>query len=139
LELLVDELRAEDAWLDSALVKAEPVKAELRVVDPVVVVKVDEPLVTVETSPDVVTAEEGRVVAPAMPLRPDSVVVPVTVKVEPLVVRVSVKADVPTADEEPGPKMVVDPVVEVIVELSVVTTVTKTDVVMAAVETEAEP
>lgn len=104
--VLVDVVRAEDAteaWLERTLVRAEPVKAELIVVDPVVVTKVDDPLVTVETSSDVEIAVEGRVVAPAMPLRPDSVVVPVTVKVEPLVVRVAVKVDVPTAEEEPGP------------------------------------
>lgn len=100
------------------------------------VTKVDEPLVTVETSSEVETAEEGRVVAPATPLRPDSVVVPVTVNVEPLVVRVAVKVDVPTADEEPEPKMVVDPVVEVMVEPLLVTTVTRPEVVMAEEVTE---
>lgn len=65
------------------------------------VVKVEEPLVTVEAKPEVVTALEGTDVAPATPLRPDIVVVPVTVKVEPLVVRVAVKVEVPIADEEP--------------------------------------
>lgn len=140
--LLVDELRAEDAdeaWLERALDRAVPVRAELIVVDPVVVVKVDEPLVTVETRSDVETAVEGRVVAPPIPLRPDSVVVPVTVKVEPLEVRVAVKVEVATAEEEPAPKMVVDPVVEVTAEPPVVMTVTRPEVVTAEEETEAEP
>lgn len=100
------------------------------VVDPVVVVKVDEPLVTVETRPDVETAEDGMVVAPTTPPRPDWVVVPVTVKVEPLEVRVAVNVDVPITDEEP-PKMVVEPVVEVMVEPPLVITVTKPEVVRA--------
>lgn len=133
------EVRVEDAaeaWLERTLLRTEPVKAELIVVDPVVVTKVDEPLVTVETSSEVETAEEGRVVAPAIPLRPDSVVVPVTVKVEPLVVRVAVKVEVPTADEEPEPKMVVDPMVDVMVEPPVVTTETRSEVVKAEEVTE---
>ncbi|OIW27586.1 hypothetical protein CONLIGDRAFT_440749 [Coniochaeta ligniaria NRRL 30616] len=138
--VLVDVLRAEEdaaeAWLERALDRAEPVRAELIVVDPVVVRKVDESLVTVETSSEVETAEEGTVVAPPIPLRPDSVVVPVTVKVEPLVVRVAVKVDVPTADEEPAPKIVVDPVVEVTVEPPLVMTVTRPEVVMAEEVTE---
>jgi hypothetical protein len=144
LVLLLDELWAEDAdeaWLERALVRAEPLRAELMVVEPVVVAKVDDPLVTVETRSEVETADEGRVVAPATPPRPDSVVVPVTVKVEPLEVRVAVKVEVPIADEEP-PKMVVDPVVEVRVEPPVVTTVTRAEVVTAEEEaeaTEAEP
>lgn len=137
LELLAEDEAAE-AWLERALVRAEPVRAELTVVDPVLVVNVDEPLVTVETRSDVLTAVEGRAVALATPLRPDKVVVPVTVKVEPLVVRVAVKVEVPMADEEP-PKMVVEPVVEVMVEPPVVMTVTRAEVVMAEEETEPGP
>jgi hypothetical protein len=135
----VDEDRADEAleaWLVRALDSWEPVRAELMVVDPVVVVNVDEPLVTVETRSPVETAEEGILVTPATPLRPDSVVVPVTVKVEPLLVRVAVKVEVPRADEEP-PKMVVEPVVEVMVESPLVMTVTRPEVVMA--EDEAPP
>jgi hypothetical protein len=100
LELLAEDEAAE-AWLERALVRAEPLRAELMVVDPVVVVNVDEPLVPVETRSEVLTAVEGRDVAPATPLRPEIVVVPVTVKVEPLVVRVAVKVEVSMADEEP--------------------------------------
>lgn len=135
----VDELwateDADEAWLERALDRAEPLRAELMVVDPVVVAKVDEPLVTVETRSEVETADEGSVVALATPPRPDSVVVPVTVNVEPLEVSVAVKVEVAIADEEP-PKMVVDPVVEVRVEPPVVMTVTRPEVVMAEEETE---
>lgn len=140
--MLVDELwadaadEADEASLDRALDRAEPLRAELMVVDPVVVVNVDEPLVTVEARPDVDTADEGSVVAPATPPRPDSVVVPVTVKVEPLEVSVAVKVEVAMADEEP-PKMVVEPVVDVRVEPPEVITVTRPEVVTA--EEESEP
>jgi hypothetical protein len=100
-----------------------------------VVTNVDEPLVTVETRSDVLTAEDGIDVPPTTPPRPEAVVVPVTVKVEPLVVKVAVKVEVLRADEEP-PNMVVEPVVEVIVEPSVVMTVARPEVVMGEDETE---
>jgi hypothetical protein len=65
------------------VLSAEPVALVLRVVDPVVVWKVEEPLVTVDTKADVLMAEaEGSEVAPATPLRPESVAEPVLVMVE---------------------------------------------------------
>lgn len=130
-------LVAAEAWLERALLRAEPVKLELMVVDPTVDTKVDERLVTVETSAEVVTAVDGSDVAPPTPSRPEIVVTPVLVNVEPPLVITVVKVLVATADEEP-PKMVVNPIVDVIVEPPVVTTVTMGEVVMAE-DTAAEP
>lgn len=127
----LDRLEAAVAWLDRALVRAEPVKAELTTVEPVVDTKVDEPLVTVETSAEVVTAVAGIEVAPPTPSRPEMVVVPVLVRVDPPLVMTVVNVLVAIADDEP-PKIVVEPRVEVTVEPPVVMTVTMGEVVMAA-------
>lgn len=81
LPLLVDE----PASLDRALLRSEPVMLVVKVVDPTVVSKVEEPLVLVETTGEV-TVVTGTVVAPAMPLMPETVVSPVrVVETEPLV------------------------------------------------------
>ena len=71
----LDEASA--AWLDSALVRAEPVGVVVKVVDPTVVVKVEEPLTPVETRA-AVPVLWGTEVAPAMPEMPLMTVEPVT-------------------------------------------------------------
>jgi hypothetical protein len=59
--------------------------------------------VTVETKADVLIAEaEGSEVAPATPLRPDSVTEPVLVMVEDSPLNVLVNALVVTAEDEPA-------------------------------------
>jgi hypothetical protein len=136
-ELLELEAAADD-WLEKTLLRAVPDRLELTVVDPVVVWKVEEPLVTVETRGDVVTAEdEGSEVTPGTPLRPERVVEPVLVMVEPPLVMTVVNSLVVIAEDEP-PKMVVDPMVEVMVESPLVMTVTIAEVVTAEETTVAE-
>lgn len=110
----------------------------LSVVDPVVVWKVEEPLVTVETRADVLIAEaEGKEVAPATPLRPESVADPVLVMVEDSPEKTLVNALVVTADDEP-PKMVDDPTIVVMVESPLVKVEKRTVVVTAEDATDAE-
>jgi hypothetical protein len=77
---LAEADEAAEAWLERALLRADPVALATKVVVPKVVVKVEEPLTPVETIADV-TVLSGMVVAPATPPTPEIVVSPVTVEV----------------------------------------------------------
>jgi len=129
LELLLPDAAAE-VWLDSALVRAESMRLDRTVEDPVVGTEVEEPLVTVERFPEVETAVAGRELAPGTPPTPDRVVSPVLVKVDPPLVMTVVKVLVVIAEAEP-PKMVVYPTVVVKVDDPLVTTETMADVEIA--------
>lgn len=126
-------MEASEAWLERALLRAEPVTLLVRVVEPTVVSDVTLPLIDVETTAEV-TVVWGIVVAPGTPLSPEMVVKPVMVETMDPLEMTEVKALVVTAEgvapaSEPVAKIVVSEV-DSKVEPPLVIVATTSEVVM---------